>query len=1096
MSIALSEFWTRLVRLGLADSERCRTLAAGYSHANGGSPPTDSVHLARFLISSGELTKFQAKRILSDDFRKLRLATFVQRSDETSPPLSRWMDVQSIAGSSETAPANGKLLRLHNDPTAFAIAEALQRQSSAKAPTIQSTEIASIKQQPALVFSPLPPGRSLEELLEEKKSLAAPETLAIVTAVCDALTVFHAAGLVHQEVQADRVWVTDTGSAILLRSLRSGPLATAVLHRVAAASLTWLDDDDYSEFYLAPEAARDQPTASSDVYALGCLFFRMLIGRRPIEGKDSTALRIAHEHHVPPEITECVAKGDAGDPLMRVLTFAMAKNPQARFQDAGQLMPALLALAKTYTTRTPETKPTLAPEKPVTTERLVQPEIMTQSKELAQPEKVVQPKPLAPSEKVNVSEVPAKPVASDRRPAPTGATPNRPSGSASAKPVAPAPAKPSALAKPSAPAKSPRGTTANVPVAASELEAQPARVKSPAPTGEKLSPALEKVPAAEKPLEQIPVTEKTPLVAEAAPAPQPAAAPTRVRRRRKKQSKAPLVIGGLGILLLLMVIVALVRSNQPATVVESRPRPQLRIPPPEFNRPTASTDTTTKPPTTAAGGYELVDSDKLLWVPPYASTTTPPPLSLLPPGPGGIVSIRLSRLATTTAGSMLVKTLTPELPSLIEQVTARTKVSLEKIERCTVALHPGAGGKPIVTLAIVLVQPEPLAALQQSWGVSPAMTPEGEKIFAGDDVGADAYYVLPGDEETTVRAFAVGPLEQIQQVASVTGGPIPLTPNLASLWKSASETSDLTALFTPNFLLADARSLLESSAPSLREPLRDMWIPSVNVVMLTAAIDDSDSGSRIYLESRMAPSGGVNPPTLMNSIRQSVGGLPKWGDDFIVGAVPDPSWRLLANRLPMMLKFTGDQIRYGLDADSVVLNAYMPANGFSQLTLASLLAMNTPSGGGGGTMSAAPTATTEKLTVDQMLDREMSISFDQESLEFAIAAVVQEFGRSLPPGNETPPMRIIGGDLQKMGITQNQQIRNVNKQNIPLRTVLSDLMFAANPDKTATSTHDPKQALIWVVAEDPQAGGKRSILVTTREAANGKYELPKEFQPE
>ena len=130
-----------------------------------------------------------------------------------------------------------------------------------------------------------------------------------------------------------------------------------------------------------------------------------------------------------------------------------------------------------------------------------------------------------------------------------------------------------------------------------------------------------------------------------------------------------------------------------------------------------------------------------------------------------------------------------------------------------------------------------------------------------------------------------------------------------------------------------------------------------------------------------------------------------------------------------------------------------------------------------------------------MLDRKMSVSFDQESLEFAINVIVEEFQQSLPPGSTMPPVRVIGGDLQLMGITQNQQIRNFQKTDLPLRTVLTDLVLGANPDKTATGPDDPKQALVWVVVDDPESPGKKAILVTTRKASEGKYELPKEFVP-
>ncbi|MGI9472506.1 MAG: serine/threonine protein kinase, partial [Rubripirellula sp.] len=175
---------------------------------------------------------------------------------------------------------------------------------------------------------------------------------------------------------------------------------------------------------------------------------------------------------------------------------------------------------------------------------------------------------------------------------------------------------------------------------------------------------------------------------------------------------------------------------------------------------------------------------------------------------------------------------------------------------------------------------------------------------------------------------------------------------------------------------------------------------------------------------------------------------------------------------------------------AVVANTYLPARAVPQVTLATLLAMNTPVN---GTVAVATPKAQPPLTVEEMLNRKMSVSFEQESLEFAIDSIVSAFEDKLPRGSTMPSVRIIGGDLQLMGITQNQQVRDFTKTDIPLRQVLTDLVLGANPDKTATGPQDEKQALIWVVADDEDNPGKKLILVTTRQAAEGKYELPQEF---
>ncbi len=96
MSIALSEFWTRLVESGITDAEGCKRMASSFCEASGGIPPSESVGLAKYLIQSADLTEFQARAILSA--RRLRLGSWTLRSDKGPAPLSRWVPAQSVGG--------------------------------------------------------------------------------------------------------------------------------------------------------------------------------------------------------------------------------------------------------------------------------------------------------------------------------------------------------------------------------------------------------------------------------------------------------------------------------------------------------------------------------------------------------------------------------------------------------------------------------------------------------------------------------------------------------------------------------------------------------------------------------------------------------------------------------------------------------------------------------------------------------------------------------------------------------------------------------------------------------------------------------------
>ncbi len=60
MSIAISEFWSRLVLSGITDKSGCRGVAAAFSNEHSGAPPEDPIQLADYLVRTGFLTRYQA----------------------------------------------------------------------------------------------------------------------------------------------------------------------------------------------------------------------------------------------------------------------------------------------------------------------------------------------------------------------------------------------------------------------------------------------------------------------------------------------------------------------------------------------------------------------------------------------------------------------------------------------------------------------------------------------------------------------------------------------------------------------------------------------------------------------------------------------------------------------------------------------------------------------------------------------------------------------------------------------------------------------------------------------------------------------------
>lgn len=1061
MSIALGEFWKGLVKSGIVDASGCKQIAGEYADANAGTPPSDSSDLAKFLMVKGTLTDFQAESLLADPPREIRSGNYVVRAQKGPKPLPRWIPVSRIDDG-----RLGVLFRVAADQFIGGRDQWLQAHQEVETASLQTFEDET-QQAWTLIFSELPRGQALSSSIKEGACFSQRQVCEFGIALANALAAMHQRPLVHGAVRAEHVWLGSDGNVLLLRDPSGPPQG------IEENQSGWFDGDEAVGLYAAPEFSQpDQDcNAATDIYALGCLLFRLATGRFPVDGESTPKLIKAQASVTPPELAEAVKKAEAGDPLYRVLAFAMAKNPASRFAAAEQLSNALTALLPLVSSKVPNKT---LPNKTVADITAIPGSATEHNFQVANRSTVEVNQASTISEPPASKDIPVVEVVQEAR----GKTGDR-------------------------------KAAGNVDVTAAEVDQKANRIPRGAggqtvSTIDSSKTSPDAVPESTSASKEVASNRKRVSAVNGSsepPGPPPvageASAPKQ-RSRRKKKSKAPLVLGAMCVAILLLVIGLLVpRSAEEKTAEKNRMRPPApAVIPRVSNREREDEDNGTKRNETQEGtstpkrqttGYQLIDDDRLLYVPPYAADAEKASLEYLPPGPAMIASLRVASIVESNIGGQVIEVFSPDLDALISRIAERAVVPVDSIQTCGLALHPGKEGWPEVSLSIQLKDPVPAKDLLEKWKVAAARTAEGVTIYAGDSPESDAYY-FEGKEDDPVSRFAIGSVAKISEVAEMEGASILLPRNSQAMWDTTSAESDIVVLFaSPNFLFADGRELLSNSLPGLVDPLKSALQPDVSAMLVSVNF----GSEQMFIETRLTPSGGASPAALVRMLQEEIGGWPDWADEFIINSVPDASWRLLANRLRPMVNFVAEKVRFGVSEEMAIANAYLPAQAVPQVTLATVLALNTPEGGAvasGGPVSKKP------LSIEELLNRKMSVTFEQESLEFAIDNIVTAYERDLPSGSKLPNIRIVGGDLQLMGITQNQQVRNFTQTNIPLRQVLTELLRLANPDKTATGPDDEKQALIWVVTDDAKKPGTKEILVTTRNSAKGKYELPSEFK--
>jgi tetratricopeptide (TPR) repeat protein len=95
------------------------------------------------------------------------------------------------------------------------------------------------------------------------------------------------------QADTNRLRVTDLGLASVLQTTGINPLE---IEETAISQTQLLQGVTGTPLYMAPEQWRGEAkyTTSTDIYALGCLLYKMLVGRHPVAGDTTQALRDAH----------------------------------------------------------------------------------------------------------------------------------------------------------------------------------------------------------------------------------------------------------------------------------------------------------------------------------------------------------------------------------------------------------------------------------------------------------------------------------------------------------------------------------------------------------------------------------------------------------------------------------------------------------------------------------------------------------------------------------------------------------------------------------------------------------------------------------
>jgi RNA polymerase sigma-70 factor (ECF subfamily) len=182
-----------------------------------------------------------------------------------------------------------------------------------------------------------------ETLLERlsRDPLPISRVLEIGVAAAEGLATAHSRGIVHRDVKPANIFLTSGG---LIKILDFG-LASVANPEPIGPTVDYLTTHGQmmgTLGYMSPEQARGElPDGRGDIFSLGCVVYEMAVGRRAFPGGSVGEIMAAVLRDDP---TAAKSGPQLPPELKQVVSRCLAKQPEERFQSAGELAIALKKL--------------------------------------------------------------------------------------------------------------------------------------------------------------------------------------------------------------------------------------------------------------------------------------------------------------------------------------------------------------------------------------------------------------------------------------------------------------------------------------------------------------------------------------------------------------------------------------------------------------------------------------------------------------------------------------------------------------------------------------------------------------------------------
>ncbi len=399
-------------------------------------------------------------------------------------------------------------------------------------------------------------------------------------------------------------------------------------------------------------------------------------------------------------------------------------------------------------------------------------------------------------------------------------------------------------------------------------------------------------------------------------------------------------------------------------------------------------------------------------------------------------------------------------------------IALEQIRILTVALYPGNSGTYQAIYRVSVTNETTLSNLKASWGnPDEARTPTGKTMFATDDT---AYLITSADTDDNI-SFVAGAPTMVQELDARNGTSV-LSRPLRQLAGRTDHDRHLSLIASPKSLTDRfGRKLWGNFNATIVPPLRVFFPDEVEGFAVLLHLDAGD-----YLELHIDHSPDLTAAELKRTLDEKVHQTINEIGDF-ASALPELGyWNKVRQRTAPMAARLSRSLRWDVEFGNVIANAWLPPDAIQNLIAASELTLAFAN-------SAASTIETysqhSPQSIKELLASRRSLNIaNPPDLNILLFDLARDINDDFPDMPFRFKITLMGNDLQKEGITQNQRPGPMAFDDMTVSEILTQIMISANPDKNISGPADADCKLVWVVVED-KSTNNRGVAVTTRAAA-------------